>query len=130
MRNYTLSCLVAVSQLILASRASAIAPPENPAHPHNESDFQKGGKYDQYDQRKNETNSDHIFVHLVPHSHDDVGWLKTPDEYFTGSRQDIQIAMVEDTITTAVEELVNDENKRYTQVEMKFFTMWWERQSE
>ena len=33
--------------------------------------------------------NDHLYVHLIPHSHDDVGWLKTPDEYFTGSAQDI-----------------------------------------
>ena len=33
--------------------------------------------------------NDHLFVHIIPHSHDDVGWLKTVDEYFTGSRQDI-----------------------------------------
>lgn len=24
-------------------------------------------------------------VHLAPHTHDDVGWKKTPDQYFYGS---------------------------------------------
>jgi hypothetical protein len=71
-----------------------------------------------------------LFIHLVPHSHDDVGWLKTVDGYFSGARRDIQDANVEMTLDTVIQNLLRDPNRRYTQVEMKFFQMWWIEQTE
>lgn len=39
--------------------------------------------------RCHKTDPNKINVHLVPHSHDDVGWLKTVDQYFYGRKYEI-----------------------------------------
>jgi hypothetical protein len=71
-----------------------------------------------------------LTVHVIPHSHDDVGWLKTVDEYFSGTKYNIQRAYVELIIDNVIRELIKDQNKTFSQVEMKFFSMWWYEQND
>ncbi|GMH06556.1 hypothetical protein Nepgr_008396 [Nepenthes gracilis] len=64
-------------------------------------------------------------VHLVPHSHDDVGWLKTVDQYYVGSNNGIQIACVENELDSIVEALCHDPNRKFVFAEQAFFHRWW-----
>ena len=59
-------------------------------------------------------------VHLLCHSHDDVGWLKKVDEYYYGSSiqrwdgwSENQRAGVQYIIDSVVKELAFDPKKRY-----------------
>jgi alpha-mannosidase len=67
---------------------------------------------------------------MVHHTHDDVGWLKTVDEYYSGVNNNIQRVEVELILDGVIRELLLDENKRFSYVEMKFFTMWWDKQTD
>ena len=69
-------------------------------------------------------------VHMVPHTHDDVGWLKTVDQYFYGSKLNIQRAAVQYILDSVVRELVADPNKRFIYVEIAFFYRWWNEQDD
>ncbi|KAK8939040.1 hypothetical protein KSP39_PZI011171 [Platanthera zijinensis] len=71
-----------------------------------------------------------INVHLVPHSHDDVGWLKTVDQYYVGSNNSIQGACVRSVLDSVVSALRDDENRRFIFVEQAFFQRWWREQSD
>lgn len=68
-------------------------------------------------------------MHVVPHSHDDVGWLKTVDEYFDGSRKDLQWTNVEVELTTVINALLANPSRKFSEVEMKFFSMWYNKQT-
>ncbi|XP_023924146.1 alpha-mannosidase At3g26720 [Quercus suber] len=73
---------------------------------------------------------DKINVHLVPHSHDDVGWLKTVDQYYVGANNSIRGACVQNVLDSVISALLDDSNRKFIYVEMAFFERWWRQQSE
>ncbi|KAG0474873.1 hypothetical protein HPP92_014559 [Vanilla planifolia] len=56
-------------------------------------------------------------VHLVPHTHDDVGWLKTVDQYYSGSNNSIQGACVRNVLDSVVMALLKDPNRKFIYAE-------------
>ncbi|XP_006874364.1 PREDICTED: lysosomal alpha-mannosidase [Chrysochloris asiatica] len=68
-------------------------------------------------------------VHLVAHTHDDVGWLKTVDQYFYGIRNDIQHAGVQYILDSVVSALLAEPTRRFIYVEIAFFSRWWHQQT-
>ncbi|KAE9586552.1 putative alpha-mannosidase [Lupinus albus] len=74
--------------------------------------------------------SDKLNVHLVAHTHDDVGWLKTVDQYYVGSNNSIQGACVQNVLDSLVHALLADKNRKFIYVEQAFFQRWWNDQSE
>lgn len=64
---------------------------------------------------------------MVPHTHDDVGWLSTVDEYFIGLDNK---GRVDTIISGAIDELLKDSRRKFTYTEMKFFSLWYNRQTE
>ncbi|KAF6169657.1 hypothetical protein GIB67_004049 [Kingdonia uniflora] len=69
-------------------------------------------------------------VHLVPHTHDDVGWLKTVDQYYVGANNSIRGACVQNVLDSVFEALLADKNRKFIYVEQAFFQRWWRQQSE
>uniref|UniRef100_A0A0D3HMG1 Alpha-mannosidase n=1 Tax=Oryza barthii TaxID=65489 RepID=A0A0D3HMG1_9ORYZ len=90
--------LAALLLLLLAAAAAAAAVGECVYIPYNTSAGVVGGK---------------LNVHVVPHTHDDVGWLKTVDQYYVGSNNSIQGACVQNVLDS-----------------LAFFQRWWRQQSD
>ncbi|CAG5117924.1 unnamed protein product, partial [Candidula unifasciata] len=63
-----------------------------------------------------------INVHLVPHTHDDVGWLITVDQYYYR-----QVQFILDGV---IAELQADPTKRFIYVEIAFFSRWFNEQND
>ncbi|XP_033226250.1 lysosomal alpha-mannosidase-like [Belonocnema kinseyi] len=69
-------------------------------------------------------------IHMVAHTHDDVGWLKTVDQYYYGSRQYIQKAGVQFILDSVIEALLQNPERRFIYAETAFFWKWWLHQNE
>ena len=83
-----------------------------------------------HDENCNPLRDDRINVHLVPHSHDDVGWLKTVDQYYWGDLNYIQNAGVQYIIDSVLSEVARQPDRRFVIVEMAFLWRWWRRQND
>ncbi|XP_071068858.1 lysosomal alpha-mannosidase-like isoform X2 [Dasypus novemcinctus] len=68
-------------------------------------------------------------VHLVAHSHDDVGWLQTVDQYFYDTKNNIHYVGVQYILDSVVSALLAKPTRRFIYVEMAFFTRWWHQQT-
>jgi alpha-mannosidase len=66
--------------------------------------------------------SELIHVHLVCHSHDDVGWQSPPEGYYQ--------QRVRDIITSVVQALKDRPDRRFSQTEIYYFERWWNEQND
>ena len=61
-------------------------------------------------------------VHIIAHTHDDAGWKKPIDQYYT--------ERIEYILNSVIIELNRDPSRKFIYVEMAFFTRWWSEQTE
>lgn len=69
--------------------------------------------------------SDKLQVHLIMHSHDDPGWLKTADQYYTGANSSVYLASVQYIFDSVVTELQKDSERHFTFCEISFLSRWY-----
>ncbi|XP_058513989.1 lysosomal alpha-mannosidase-like isoform X8 [Ochotona princeps] len=72
---------------------------------------------------------DMLNVHLVAHTHDDVGWIYTVDQYYYGGQNDLLHPGVKNILDSVFAALQAEPSRRFVYVEMAFFSRWWHQQT-
>ena len=65
-----------------------------------------------------------IRVHLVAHSHTDAGWLKTVDQYFSGTNRSNSGGNVHQILDSVLLALTQNSARRFSYGEQAFFQRW------
>ena len=79
------------------------------------------------------TNSNNILnkellIHVICHSHNDPGWLTTVDNYYSGNNKfKVSVKKILDSMVIS---LLNNKERKFSYVEMIFFSRWYYNQTE
>ncbi|XP_059486749.1 lysosomal alpha-mannosidase-like [Neocloeon triangulifer] len=71
------------------------------------------------------TDPNMLTVHLVPHTHDDVGWVRTVDEYYGGLNLSRFNTGVRTIFESVIQQLTADQDRKFIWVETAYFWRWW-----